>query len=454
MKWVALALILLAMPLLTAWLRTNPRFAPVVWAMLGFLPFVLGPWHLMVAPYASAMWSGYVKGWEISLLDSIALAVIFGTRGRWPRLTLIVPLLAYVAAVAISISQAKFGTLASSYLLQLLRIVVVFVAVAKLVQDDRGERAVLTGLIAGLAVQAGYALWARMGGALQTGGSMGHQNLLGFVSHMAIMPAFALLLAGRWQRVALVGVIAGVIAVILTASRATIAFSAIGLILTLLLSMAIRMTPRKAAIGLAGIVFLGASVPLANAALQRRFDAQGSSFFTEDQERVAFERAAHLMLTERPMGVGPNHYVFVANTEGYSARAGVSWSTGSRATNVHNSYMLVAAETGWLGIVTLVTLLASAIWFALATAVRYRRQPGSEILIGVACALIAVGIHALYEWMFVTYPAQYLFAVSLGLIAGLRSRFARAVLRSAARAPARLPDPVPPRSYATGVPSG
>ena len=117
--------------------------------------------------------------------------------------------------------------------------------------------------------------------------------------------------------------------------------------------------------------------------------------------------------------------------------------------------MLVAAETGWLGILTFVTLLVSAIWFALATAMRYRRQPGSEILIGVGCALIAVGVHALYEWMFVTYPAQYLFSVSLGLIAGLRSRFARAVPRSGARVPARLPDnPVPARSYATDAPSG
>src|SRR5687767_1557650 len=91
-KWIALSLILICTPLLAAWLKTNPPKAILAWGLLGFLPFVLGPWHLLVAPYATPMWSGYVKGWEVGLLDGIAVAVIVGTRGdRWPRLTLIVP---------------------------------------------------------------------------------------------------------------------------------------------------------------------------------------------------------------------------------------------------------------------------------------------------------------------------------------------------------------------------
>jgi O-antigen ligase len=425
MKWIVLALFLMTVPLLAAWLRSNPRKAYYIWGLLGFLPFVLGPWHLQIAPFATPMWSGYVKGWEISLLDVVALAVILAGRGeRWPRLALILPLAMYVIAVVFAVTQAKFGTLAMSYVIQLLRVVLVYLAVARVVVSDRGTQAVLTGLIMGLALQAGYALWARMGGALQTGGTLGHQNLLGFVSHMVMMPAFAMVLAGRWQRTGLFGVFAGAIVVILTASRATIVFSGIGLALTLLVSLVIRMSGRKALVGLVGVLFLAISFPIANLSLERRFEAQkGASFFKEDTEREAFKKAAFAMLAAKPLGVGPNHYVFIANTEGYSARAGVHWGTGSRSASVHNSYLLVATETGYFGLFAFIILLLSAIWTAIASAVRYRSQNGSEIFVGLGCGLVVMAIHALYEYMFVAYSAQYIFAILLGLIAGRRSYF-------------------------------
>jgi hypothetical protein len=83
--------------------------------------------------------------------------------------------------------------------------------------------------VLGLSLQAGYAIVARAGGALQTGVSLGHQNLLGFVSQMVLTPAFAVFLSGRWQRLAAMDLSPGFTVVILTASRATIAFSGVGL---------------------------------------------------------------------------------------------------------------------------------------------------------------------------------------------------------------------------------
>ena len=91
---------------IAGWIRSNPKQAPVVWGLLGFLPFVLTPWHLIVAPYSTPLWPGYVKGWEFSLLDAIAVGVIFGTRDRWPKLTLVLPFLAYIFAVLIAVYQA------------------------------------------------------------------------------------------------------------------------------------------------------------------------------------------------------------------------------------------------------------------------------------------------------------------------------------------------------------
>lgn len=444
MKWAALALMLITGPALAAWLRTNPRQAPWVWGMLTFLPFVLGPWHLDVAPYATPMWSGYVKGWEISLLDAVAFAIIVGTRGRWPKLILILPFIAYFLAVCLSVLQARFPALAVSYVVQLGRILLVFLAAARVAQMENGERALLTGLILGLTIQAGYAIWARLNGALQTGGSLGHQNLLGFVSHMALMPAFAMFLAVRSPGRALVGVIAGLVVVALTASRATIALAGMGLMLTLLLSLGLRFTGRKAMVGVAALVLVAVSIPLAQAALERRFQAQNSTFLSEDTERLAFERAAKAMMSANPLGVGPNHYVFISNTEGYSSAAGVNWSYGNRSAHVHNTYLLVGAESGYPGLIALVLLLGSAIFYAFNTAFKFRHQPGAEVLVGVGAGLVAVVIHGFVEWMFVVYPTQYVFAASLGMITGMRSRFTVRRKESARQRPDRGRSPIIP----------
>ena len=397
----------------------------MLWGLLGLLPFVIQPWRLSVTPYSTVYWSGYIKGWEFTLLDAVAIAVIFGTRAKWPKIYFLLPFTVYILAVIVGLFQARFPVFASSYLVQMLRIALIFLAVARLAATEKGERAVLTGMILGLAVQAVYAIISRAGGALQTGGSLGHQNLLGFVSHMAIMPAFAMFLAGRYRKIALLGVVAGLIVVILTTSRATIAASGVGLVLTLFLSLAVRFTGRKAMVSVAGIFLILSSLPFAIASFERRFQQQGTTFFAEDRERKAFERAAWAMIKANPMGVGPNHYVFIANTEGYSAKAGVSWSTGSRSTNVHNSYLLIAAENGFYGLLAFALLLFSGIGRAMFAAFRFRRREGSDVLFGLGCALIAISLHAFVEWMVVVITAQYMLAITLGLISGITVRLSQ-----------------------------
>jgi O-antigen ligase len=369
------------------------------------------------------MWSGYVKGWQFTALDAVAIAILFGQRGKWQRPYLVLPILLYLFAVAISVLQAKFGALASSYLVQLIRVLIVFLAIGRIATKSEGERALAMGLVTGLCVQLVYALMEKAGGALQTGGSLGHQNLLGFVSHFALMPCLALLLSGRSTKMALIGVVAGVTLVALTASRATIAFSAIGVAITMLLCLTLRFSSRKLAIGAGAFVLLLGMIPFAYATLERRLEVKNQTFFQEDLEREAFAEAAENMIVSNPLGVGPNHYVFIANTEGYSDRAGVTWASGSRSTNVHNSYLLIAAESGYFGIFAFLAMLGSAIFYAFGSAIRFRNLEGSEIMVGLGVAVVAASLHAMYEWMYVIFPSQYLLAAVLGMIAGVRTRY-------------------------------
>jgi O-antigen ligase len=119
------------------------------------------------------------------------------------------------------------------------------------------------------------------------------------------------------------------------------------------------------------------------------------------------------------MGVGANHYVISANSGGYSERAGVIWNAGSRAAEVHNLYLLTAAELGWSGLVALFFLFAWPVTRALRLALRKGKDLEGDLALGIAVAMLIASIHSLYEWVFITYQVQYIFAILLGCIAQL-----------------------------------
>lgn len=421
MKWVALLFFILVGIGFTMAIPRDRRAATAAAFLLGFLPFVMAPWHLYVAPYSFAGWPGHVKGWEIGVIDAIAVACLISFPKARSRLPFSLTFSFYIATAFLSVFLAANFLIALAYPLQLIRVFLVFAAVARIATSQAGLKALFHGLFVGIAYQASMAIWAKMGGALQTGGSLGHQNLLGFISHLVFLPAFGLFLSGAWRKWAWLGLASAAVVVILTVSRATIAFAAIALVCTYLLALAADPSPRKMRLGLVSAVLIGLSLPIILSSFSQRFAAQGNEagFIAPDGEREAFERAANMLIDDHPMGVGTNHYVVTINTQGYASRAGIGWGTGSRATAVHNSFLLIQAETGYLGLFGILAFLVTAITSSLYHAFKARRSPQSDMLIGMVGALIALTLHSFYEWMLVVHQTQYLFAVSLGLAAGL-----------------------------------
>jgi len=417
MKWVALLLFMALVPALISWLRSNPQRAPIVWAVIGFLPFVMDPWHLIVAPISWAMWPGYVKGLELSLLDFVALAVFLRYQNVRVSSPLLVVLPVYILVVLMTMTFSGVPMAAFFYAWQLARVMLLFAAVVKICQNEKGPSALIFGMVLGLCVQAGYAIEQRFAGVTQASGTFGHQNLLGMVSHFVTFPALALLMVECNKRAPLFGVFAGAIVIIFGASRATLGFAGIGFVSLLILSTMRKPTSRKSIIVGLGMVALAIATPLAFSSLQKRFDVapiEGSY-----DERAAFERAANMVIADNPMGIGSNQYVVVTNTQGYSDRAGVIWNRGSRAANVHNAYLLVWAETGFLGLAAFIALLFVPIRIAFRAAWQNRSDPRGDLLLGLGVCLAIVGMHCFFEWIFVVYPVQSLFAIDAGIITGL-----------------------------------
>ena len=400
------------------------------WISLGASPYLYSWAHMYVALIAYPMWPGHVKGMLLALPDVLAVSLLLSTKAQRSSKTILISLLLFIALSSVSVFYADAAKISFFWIWQLLRVCLVSVAVARICLNEKAPRYLVSGLCIGITFQAAFSVYQRLHGVIQADGTMGHQNLLGMMTHFALLLSTALILAGDRRPILKLGVASAVTVVVLSGSRGTLGFALGGSALLLLLTIARRPSPRKfqlvGAVLVAGLL----ATPVALITLRKRFEAVPISG-TYD-ERAAFERAAKAVFADNPMGVGGNEYVVTANTRGYSQRAGVAWNAGSRSANVHNAFLLIAAETGWLGLFGIVTLFATAICVGLYSGWALPSYRFSDLLLGGAVTLITVAAHNNYEWVFVSEPTQYLFGMTLGLISGLASQRKNLLARLAA----------------------
>jgi O-antigen ligase len=416
-RFLAIAFILLTVPLFCVLLRQGRRHRLWAYAMIGFLPFTLNAWHLFAALINWAGWPGHTQGAVITIVDSLALAILITHRNPKKGTPIVAALSLYFFAAAVSIFMSDMPMATVFYAFQLTRIILLTAAIARIAPDRESLRWLAFGLAGGITFQAVITVSQKAGGALQAAGTLGHQNTLGMMAQFVLLPLLAMMLGGERSKLMLLGVVSSLLAIALGASRGAVGFAGIGLSLLFVFSLARRTTGHKwRSLGIC-VILLSLIAPLAYMGLQNRFAVQGTQSGA-GEERLAFERAAKAMWHDHPMGVGANMYIITANSKGYSDRAGVNWSSG-RATNVHNVYLLVAAETGWLGLLSLIGLFATAIITGMRFAFTNRREIEGEVVLGCTIALITVAIHSFFEWILVLYQTQYLMAISLGVVAGL-----------------------------------
>ena len=417
MRYVGLFIIIISFPIFVAFLKAQPEKRKWAYFLIAFMPFVMSWLNLDAAIINYAGWPGHTKGLIITILDALALAIVFTSANRLKSLPLFGVLFVYACTAILSVAISNQPVTSSFYAFQLMRILVLFIAVASIMRDPRAIHWLGYGLAAGAIFQGIITIEQRLSGVVQASGTMGHQNLLGFMLHFVTLPLMALLLAGKMHKLNILGVLFALIAVALGASRGTVGFAAIGLALLLAFSMIRQMTSHKGKIlGLCVLAFAVAT-PVVVGTFERRFKDSPIEL-GRDSERLAFERAAKSMWSDHPLGVGANQYVIVSNTQGYAQRAGVIWNYGSRSAHVHQLYLLAAAETGWLGMLSLVGLFGWTVLRGFAFAFGNRRDPRGDVVLGASIAVLVAAFHSFYEWVFVASQVQYVFAICLGIIAG------------------------------------
>lgn len=435
MKWIFLIALLAFTPGLAMLLRSERKWIPSAAFALALLPFLESKFNIVASPVSWAMWPGYVKGIDLSLVDGVAIALIAATSKVRTPLILKITFAFYFLVYLFTTMVAERATPALFYGWNLLRLVLVYLAVARATaMSPKVPVAILTGLIVGICTQAGVALQEWVGGKDRAGGWFGHSNLLGMVSHFVVFPAFAVFLGGHYSKRAALAVFCGLVIAFAGGSRATIGLIAVGLMLTAMLSLAYRSSGRKAGVAAMGVLALLAAAPLLYSAVERR-DAQTRAQSSEEREKM--EHAATMMMADHPLGVGANGYVMVANLGGYSARAGVPWTPDNRAAPVHNAYYLIAAEMNPVGLFGFLAVLGAIFYLALTG---YRRAPPSfatDYMIGATVTITLVAIHSYVEWVVMLFPVHMFLAVTTGMIVGMRA--VRASEASTVRLSSRRP---------------
>jgi len=362
------------------------------------------------------------QGIELSLTDAVALAMLAASRGVKCPWQIKAAFLVYALGFVISTLTVSWNLASVFYGWQVVRTIIVFYAVARAsVTDTRVPEALLTGLIVGITSQALFAAYEFAGGNIQAGGSFGHQNLLGMMTHFIVYPAFALFLAGYHVKRTALALVAGLIVAYTGGSRATIGLMAVGLVMTLIVSSHHRLNGRKMAVAVATLLSLAAVTPILYSAIERRsVEQRGGS--SEERERMKV--AASMIISDNPLGAGANRYVTVSNVGGYTSRAGVAWT--SSAAPVHSTFYLVTAEMGWIGLIGFVTILLAGLVKSRQASKRASGTLHGEYATGLAVTFVMVAIHSQYEWITMLYLVHIPIAFSLGIVAAGAARAKKA----------------------------
>lgn len=449
MRFAALALILLSLPVFVALLRRYPARREWALTATGVLLFCVGPISPDAALYSLAMWPGIAKGFMLSPIDTLSLALIL-TRSRpkaqvhyaWLVIVFMIP-----SALSVFVSSSPVSTLLVP--IQIARVALMTYALAGELHSPAALRSLFTGVAGGLLIQAGFVIEQKLSGVLQARGTADHQNILGLMVEAAVIPLFALMLEGERRKFVYAGLAAGLIIIAGGGSRATMVMVPIALFVLLVLSIFRRSSPHKLKILGMLLVASAVTIPLGLATLGDRFG--DSSMSVEKDARWPFERAARMMSADHPFGVGANNYVTVANTEGYYRRAGVDWGGNNLAAPVHNSYLLMRAENGWLGQIVMIAVLVVPLVGGFVLAFTNRRVPMAGMGLGASVAITAILVHINFEYAWHLESVQRVFFLNFAILSGAVEASRRARRQSRVRMVAQT---APMPSQAGGNPSG
>ncbi len=76
---------------------------------------------------------------------------------------------------------------------------------------------------------------------------------------------------------------------------------------------------------------------------------------------------------------------------------------------------------GWIGLVGMVSLLASIVAVGISGLSRHERGLQGDLLVGATATMLVFIIHSYFEWVTMYFHVHYLLAINVGLLVGVRA---------------------------------
>lgn len=418
MKWLVFCVALLGVYPLGRWMAKRPDARTLVWLLIGFLPFY-GLDSLDINVVSFEHYRGDARGIEITLVDLLVLALAVGLpRGRSA------PYLAtrtlYFVLVSVSVLYAAEPLYASFSVWKLGRMYLLFAVVNRGCRaSERTAPTLLTGMCLGIGWELVLVLQQRyLLGMHQAMGSLPHQNTLGMALNLLLPAVFAIVLTGGPRARRAMWVLgAGALCIVMTLSRGAMAAFALGSGVVLFCSIVRRPSWHKIRIAMGMALSAAAVFAKAGDTIVDRFLNAPK---TSGEGRHMFEDAAHLMVSEHPLGVGINNFSWFCDAGGYSLRVGLP--AIDRGGIVHNVYWLTAAELGYLGLGAFALLLLRPTCSALYYGLSHRADVRGDVLLGLGIGLLLMHAQGTLEWAARQTTLSYLFWIVAAVVASLSER--------------------------------
>ena len=403
--------------------------------------------------YLSREWyRGTSRGFEISILDILALSLLVSTlliprrdeesRVYWPASLGLMLLYFLYACFNVAISEPKLFSLFE--LFRMFRGLILVLAVALFVRSERELRLFIVGLALMVCYEGLLALKQRyLEGIHRVPGTLIESNSLS-VLLCTTTPVMVTALTSRLPRalkcLCACAIPLALVAEIMTISRAGVTIMSLVLFLATVSTITFRITPRTVAITLVVVLGVAGLAAKSWSTLSERF---GESTMEQEYGNKKNMGRGYYLRMARAIGkdyffgvglnnwsywvsnkIGPQHgYKFVpykgTDREPSDQVPSDSNVDEAQAAPAHNLGALTLGELGipGLALFTLVWLR----WFQMGASFLWRRDPDPMRRMGVGLFFGFCGmfLQCLTEWVFRHLPLYYTIHIMLGVLMGL-----------------------------------
>ena len=432
-------------PLLGLWLSSRRLWQRATFAVMLVMTAVR-PGNFMMMIDSIEKYRGHTKGYEISLIEVLAIALIVAVR-RGPRIgggNGIPGLGLYLLWCGLCLLSA-FGSAEPAYALmaasRFVKGALIFASAVMYLRDEDDLRWAVGALAGALFHHGLLCLKMRLfDGAWQVKGWFEHQNPMAMWCYLSALPVLAMLLwqqvKGRLYWLCMAGYGGAGLCILLSVSRAALVAHVAGSVVLLLAAWLRGPNARVigfSAMGAAGAVLVSLfALDSFNARLN---EVANSSQDVEEDLRDILNKQSAAMLKDHPLtGIGWNNFG-IANSRGrgdqYSEileewdkeRGFTIYDENYYANPLTESlYWLWLAETGWLGFATFVLFAVMTLWCAAKSAWRDRGTLFGAVALALLVALSICYLHGTVERILTQTKNLSHWLMLAGMAAGMARR--------------------------------